>query len=62
MEGSRLIVTITAACGNRPETRWELAVAGDKLTGSQKQGDAETAQIAGVRAPELKRAAPQPGP
>jgi hypothetical protein len=59
MDGSRLIVTISAASGNRPETRWELAVAGDKLTGSQKQGDAETAQIAGVRAPELKRAAPK---
>jgi hypothetical protein len=36
---------------------WDLTVAGDKLTGTQKRADS-VAQIAGVRAPDLKRPAP----
>jgi hypothetical protein len=37
---------------------WDLMVAGGKLTGTQKRADS-TAQVAGVRAPELKRAEPK---
>jgi hypothetical protein len=70
MDGSRLIVTIAEAAparpaeGNRPamparaEMSWEFTANGGKLKGTQKQGDA-VFQIAGVRAPALKRAAPK---
>jgi hypothetical protein len=39
-------------------TTWELEARGNRLTGVQKAGDNVTGQIAGVRAPELKRAPP----
>jgi hypothetical protein len=70
MDGSRLIVTVVAAAPprpasenrpastGRPEIVWELTESGGKLTGVQKQGDI-TWQLAGVRAPALKRAAPK---
>ncbi len=58
LEGSRLIVTVVAASATRPELTWELAASGGKLAGTQKRGDA-TAQLAGVRAPALKRPAPR---
>jgi hypothetical protein len=70
MDGARLIVTVAAATPARPaegqrpamparpEIVWELTAGGGKLTGTQKQGD-EVFQLAGVRAPELKRAAPK---
>jgi hypothetical protein len=70
MDGPRLIVTIAAAAparpaaegrppfAGRPETVWELTAQGGKLTGIQKTG-ATTWQLAGVRAPALKRAAPK---
>jgi hypothetical protein len=70
MEGSRLIITVTAAAPARPaaenrpafparrELVWELTAKGGKLTGTQKQGDSVW-QLAGVRAPALKRAAPK---
>jgi hypothetical protein len=70
MDGARLVVTVVAAApprpasGNRPastgrpEIVWELTEAGGKLTGVQKQGDT-TWQLAGVRAPALKHAAPK---
>jgi hypothetical protein len=38
---------------------WQLEAMGDRFTGVQKSGEAVTAQIAGVRAPELKHAAPK---
>jgi hypothetical protein len=68
-EGQRLLVTVAASIparpaeGNRPATParpeivWDLAEKGGKITGVWKQGDI-TWQIAGVRAPALKRAAP----
>lgn len=68
--GSRLVVTVAAATPARPasDTRpasagqpaliWELTAAEGKLSGVQKRGDAVQGQIAGVRAPDLKRAAP----
>ncbi len=37
---------------------WDLTVAGDKITGTQKRADS-VAQVAGVRAPELKRPEPK---
>lgn len=69
IDGSRLIITVSAATparpaeGNRPasparpELVWELTASGDSLTGTQKQGDSAY-QLAGVRAPALKHAAP----
>ena len=49
---------MNAATDTRPAMTWELDAAGDKLTGVQKRGDA-TIALAGVRSPELKRAAPK---
>lgn len=57
-EGQRLILTLNQASGNRPATSWELEAHGDKLTGVQRRGS-DTTEIAGVRAPELKRPMPQ---
>ena len=58
MEGSRLLVTVSAATGNRPAVTWELAASGDKLAGEQKSGDMVSAQLAALRAPALKRPMP----
>lgn len=57
MEGSRLIVTVAEPAEQRPLVTWELTANGDKLSGTQKTGD-QSAQVAGVRAPELKRPMP----
>ena len=38
---------------------WQLDAAGDRIHGTQKQGDTVEAQIAGVRAPELNRPMPK---
>lgn len=71
MEETRLIVTVSAATPARPASdsrpafparpalTWELTAKGGKLTGVQKRGDTEQGQVAGVRAPALKRAAPR---
>jgi hypothetical protein len=68
IDGSRLIVTLSAAAPPRPaadgrpafpgrsETTWELTAEGGKLAGAQKNGD-KTRQLTGVRAPALKAAA-----
>jgi hypothetical protein len=58
LDGAKLILTV-AAPAKEPATTWELEVKGNKLTGVQKHGDTVTAQLAGVRAPELKRKAPK---
>jgi hypothetical protein len=52
-EGSHLILTLN------PGATWDLTVAGDRLTGVQKRGDKVTAQLAGMRAPELNRKPPK---
>jgi hypothetical protein len=52
-EGSHLILALN------PGASWDLTVAGGRLTGVQKRGDQVTAQLAGVRAPELKRKPPK---
>jgi hypothetical protein len=71
MDGSRLIVTVSAATPARPATdtrpasparpafTWELTAKGGKLTGVQKLGDAVQGKVAGVHAPALKHAAPR---
>jgi hypothetical protein len=56
--GGHLSLTLSQATANRPATTWELDAKGDQLTGVQKRGDA-TIELTGVRAPELKRAAPK---
>jgi hypothetical protein len=50
---------VIAAPAKGPGTTWELQVKGSKLSGVQKRGDTQTAQIAGLRAPELKRKPPR---
>jgi hypothetical protein len=58
-EGSHLLITVQKAGGERnPEITWDVTVAGDKLSGTQKQGTME-AKIEGVRAPALKRPMPK---
>jgi hypothetical protein len=58
MDGQHLLITVSAASSRSPETSWDLTVSHDRVTGTQKRGDT-TAQIAGVRAPALKRNAPK---
>jgi hypothetical protein len=58
IDGDHLILTINTAGKNGP-TLWDLTAQGDKLTGAQKVGARETAQIAGVRAPALDRKMPK---
>jgi len=59
VEGSHLLITVSAATATQPEVKWDLTASGGKLTGVQKSGDVVNAQLAAVRAPELKRAAPK---
>jgi hypothetical protein len=56
--GSHLTIPISAATATRPATVWELDAVDGKLTGVQKRGD-QSITLTGVRAPDLKRAAPQ---
>jgi len=59
MVGEHLILTLTAAAGKRPAVTWDVTVKGDQLTGVQKRGDEVMSQLAGMRAPELKRKPPK---
>jgi hypothetical protein len=60
LEGSHLLITVTAAAGRQPEpTMWDLTADGAKFTGVQKRGATETAKLTGVRAPALKRPMPK---
>jgi hypothetical protein len=56
-ERAHLTATVSPATANRPAEILELDAAGDKITGIQKRGD-DGSPLNGVRAPELKRAAP----
>jgi hypothetical protein len=58
VEGGHLLIVVQKASDRAPEVTWDLTVSGDKLAGTQKQAQGE-AQIAGVRAPELKRPLPK---
>jgi hypothetical protein len=57
LDGSRLL--ITPGGGRGPAIAWELTAQGDKLTGTVKRGETESARIAGVRAPALNRPMPK---
>lgn len=52
VEGGHLILTIS------PTMKWELEARGGQLVGAQKRGNSSIA-LTGVRAPELKRSAPE---
>lgn len=70
LDGPRLVVTVSDATPERPAEDgrpasparpalvWELSLENGRLAGVQKRGD-QSAQLAGVRAPDLKRPAPQ---
>src|ERR1039458_1337169 len=58
LDGAHLVLTVSAANAKGPATTWALDVKGDKLSGVQKHGD-DVSQLAGVRAPELKRDPPK---
>jgi hypothetical protein len=51
IEGDHLILTLGPNI-------WDLTVSGDQISGVQKAGARETAQVTGVRAPKLDRARP----
>jgi hypothetical protein len=59
IEGSRLVVPLTTASAKGPAMSWELTAAGGRLSGELKRGGETAGQVAGVRAPELKRSAPK---
>ena len=52
-----LILTLSAAAGSA--ITWDLTAAGDRLNGVEKVGEVVGPQVAGVRAPELKRPMPK---
>ncbi len=56
--GSHLEFVVSPAANGRPATTWELDAKGGQLVGVQKAGD-RSIPLTGVRAPELKRAAPK---
>jgi hypothetical protein len=58
VDGARMTLTLVPAGPKGPATTWELSVAGGRLTGTQKRGNAEAGRLEGVRAPELKRQRP----
>jgi len=58
VEGNHLLITVQKDNDRTPEVTWDVTVAGNKLSGTQKQGTGET-KIDGVRAPELKRPMPK---
>jgi hypothetical protein len=58
MDGSHLIIIVQSA-GRGPEVTWDLTAEGAKISGVQKRGDNSDTQIAGVRAPVLKRPMPK---
>jgi hypothetical protein len=58
-EGNRLTLQLSAANTKRQATTWELTAANGKISGTEKHGEEAFAQLAGVRAPELKRDPPK---
>src|SRR5579871_2283691 len=58
-QGSHLTLTQSAATEKGPAVTWDLAIESDHLTGTSKRGDTVQGQLAGVRAPALKRPMPK---
>jgi hypothetical protein len=58
LQGSHLSLTLLPASDRGPATTWDVTMDGDKLIGSIKRGDTVQGQLAGVRAPALKRPMP----
>jgi hypothetical protein len=59
LDGGRLVLELSAANTKRPGTTWELTAGNGKISGAEKHGNDAFAQLAGVRAPELKRNPPK---
>jgi hypothetical protein len=59
MEGGHLLITVSEATPRGPATTWDLTAAGDTLSGVEKRGENAGPQIAGVRAPAMKRPMPK---
>jgi len=58
LDGSHLSFTTAEWLDGQIKVTWEFHAAGGKLTGTQKRADGVEGQIAGARAPALKRKAP----
>jgi Domain of Unknown Function (DUF1080) len=58
VDNGHLIATIQGA-GRGPEVTWDFTASGDKITGSEKRGEAAGPSMVGVRAPELKKPMPK---
>ena len=59
MSGDHLLLTLAPNAGKGPAMTWDLTSTGGQIAGVQKRGDAVVSQIAGTRAPELRRKAPK---
>ncbi len=59
LDSGHLLLTLAEATPRGPATTWDLTGAGDKLSGVEKHGETAGPQIAGVRAPALKRPMPK---
>jgi hypothetical protein len=57
IDSGHLKLSLSPAAKDHPAVTWDVTVQGDKLTGVENRGTS-TAQLAGVRAPELKRKGP----
>jgi hypothetical protein len=58
VDGAHLSLVLQEASGSQPALTWEVDASGDKLSGTQKRGDA-TGNVIGVRAPALIRPEPK---
>jgi len=58
VNGAHMTLTLSPADVKGPATTWTLDLKGDKLSGVQQRGTAVN-QLAGVRAPDLKRQPPK---
>ncbi|HLJ48316.1 MAG TPA: DUF1080 domain-containing protein [Bryobacteraceae bacterium] len=58
VEGGQMTFSTDEWFGKPIKVEWEMNVKGGKLTGTQKRADGVEGEIAGVRAPALKRKAP----
>src|SRR5882757_3585127 len=58
VDGPHITLTMNKATDKRPATTWDLKIKNKMMTGTQTTGD-QIVQIAGVKAPDLKREAPK---